>query len=539
MELKSLFTPLWKWRWIILSAAIIAGLVSFIVSLQQAPQYQSRTTLLLGQSITNPNPNTSQFFLEQQLAAIYADMGTRDPVRRGTMAALGLDWLPPYVVRVIPDTQLIEISVSDTDPYRAKAVAAEIANQLILKAPTTIDSDQQDRQNFIIDQLSTLEKDIETTQNDIEQKKLELGTLNSASQISSTEQQIFALENKLSTLQDTYASLLTSTSKGALNSLTIIEPAELPIKPISPSILVTTGLAMLVGFFLAAIGVYLLELLDQTVNTPEEAAKSLGTTLLGEIPKIDKDENRLSYVNDQPFSPITDAFRSLRNNLEFINLGKEIKTLLITSSGVNEGKSTVAMNLALSLAKSNKRVIIIDADFYQSTIKDQFKLKTESGLGDFLQSGKNSISEHLVSIFNGQLYLLPAGRTPANPSELLSSRSTEKVLETLKSVADVVIIDGPPFITSDAIVLASKSDGVLVVVNPGRSRRDVLKNAREQLDRASANLIGFVINGSKKRSAYYNYYNQPRKSVNEKKIPKPNLVPQKAKVIDKSKRTSP
>ena len=216
MELKSLFAPLWKWRWIILSAAIIAGLVSFIVSLQQAPQYQSRTTLLLGQSITNPNPNTSQFFLEQQLAAIYADMGTRDPVRRGAMTALGLDWLPPYVVRVIPDTQLIEISVSDTDPYRAKAVAEELANQLILKAPTSIDSGQQDRQNFIADQLTTLENDISTTQDDIEQKKVELGTLNSASQISSTEQQIFALENKLSTLQDTYASLLSSTSKGAV-----------------------------------------------------------------------------------------------------------------------------------------------------------------------------------------------------------------------------------------------------------------------------------------------------------------------------------
>ena len=163
--------------------------------------------------------------------------------------------------------------------------------------------------------------------------------------------------------------------KVLLNSLTIIEPAELPTKPISPSIFITTGLAMLVGFFLAAIGVYLLELLDQTINTPEEAARALDTNILGEIPKIDKEDNPLSFVNDQPFSPITDAFRSLRNNLEFINLGKEIKTLFITSSGINEGKSTIAMNLALSLAKSNKRVIIIDADFYQSNIKKQFKLK--------------------------------------------------------------------------------------------------------------------------------------------------------------------
>ena len=352
-----MFTPLWKWRWVILSAALIAGLVSFVVSLNQAPQYQSRTTIILGQSINNPNPNTSQFFLEQQLAAIYADMGTREPIRKGAMEALGLTWLPQYVVRALPDTQLIEISVTDTDPRRAQAVAAEVANQLILRAPTSINQDEQARQDFIAGQLATLQTDIESTQTEIEQKKVDLGTLNSASQISSTEQQIFALENKLSTLQDTYASLLSSTSKGALNTLTVIEPAELPLKPISPSKIITTALAAIVGLILASMGVYLLEWLDQTLNTAEEAAKILGAPLLGEIPQIPKGENALSYVNDQPFSPITNSFRTLRNNLEFMELGNEIKTILVSSPGISEGKTTVAMNLATSLAKANKRVI--------------------------------------------------------------------------------------------------------------------------------------------------------------------------------------
>lgn len=538
MELKSIFAPLWKWRWIILAAGLIAGLISFLISLQQAPEYLSKTTLILGQSINNPNPSSSQFFLEQQLAAIYADMGTREPVRKGTMDALGLDWLPPYTVRALPETQLIEISVTDTDRNRAQAVAAELADQLILSAPTSISSDQQDRQNFIDEQLTTLQNDIESTKTDIEQKKFDLGNLTSASQIASTEQQITAMENKLSTLQDTYASLLSTTSKGALNSLTVIEPAEVPQKSISPSKLVTSGLAALVGILLAAIGIFLLEWLDQSINIPEEAEKILGVQLLGEIPRMPKEENPLSYVNDQPFSPITDSFRSLRNNLDFADIGKTYKTILVTSPGVSEGKTTISVNLALSFAKANKRVILIDADFYQSTIKQKFLLQKDSGLSDLLSSHSESISKHLVSLFNGQLYLLPAGKTPPNPSELLSSNSADKVIETLRNAADVVIIDGPPFITSDAFVLAAKSDAVLVVISPGRSRRDTLRSAREQLAMAKAKVIGFVMNGSAKKSAYYNYYQKPKEPSKSKTAQKAALAqPMPKPVSDQAKKT--
>ncbi|PKO13672.1 MAG: hypothetical protein CVU39_17745 [Chloroflexi bacterium HGW-Chloroflexi-10] len=507
MELKTLIAPLWKWRWIILSATILAGVVSFIVSLGQPPQYLAKTTLIIGQSINNPNPSSNQFNLEQQLATIYADMGSRDFIRRSAMDALGLDWLPDYMVRAIPETQLIEISVTDTDRIRARAVAEEIANQLILKAPSSISSDEQERQAFLTEQLNTMQTDIENTQKEIETKKSELGTLNSASQISSTEQQIFALENKLSTLQDTYASLLVSSSKGALNSLTVIDPAE--STPINSSRMITSLLSALVGFMLASSGIFLLEWLDQTLHSSEEASRILNLPLLGEIPRMPKEDNPLSFVNDQPFSPITDAFRSLRNNLEFIDLGKDVRSILVSSPGVAEGKTTVSVNLAVALAKANKRVILIDADFYQSTIREKFNLEKLTGLGDLLISGKNSISENLISLFNGQLYLLPTGKTPPNPAEMISSPNLDKILETLKSAADVVIIDGPPFITSDAIMLATKVDGVLIVLSQGKSRREVLRNAKDQLSRAKVRLLGFVMNESSKRSSYYSYYQKP------------------------------
>ncbi|MAT44662.1 MAG: hypothetical protein CL609_20195 [Anaerolineaceae bacterium] len=511
MEFKTLFTPLWKWRWVIISAAILAGLVSFLVSMSQSPQYLSRTTLILGQSINSPNPSSSQFFLEQQLAGIYADMGAREPVRQGTMDALGLTWLPSYNVRALPDTQLIEITVTDTDPVRAQAVAAELANQIINSAPTSISNDEQDRQSFINEQLAELQDDITLTQDSIDQKNLELGNLTSASQIASVEQEIFSLENKLNTLQDTYANLLSSTSQGALNTLRIVEPAQVPNRPIGPDRIMTSLIAALVGFMLAAVGVFIYEWLDQSINSEQEAGKIIQAPLLGQIPQIPKGIKALTFVEEEPFSPITDSFRSLRNNLEFLEVNQGAKSFLVTSGGVSDGKTTVALNLALSFAKDNKRVTLIDADFYQSVIAKELEIKSHLGLGDLLQNPKLDFLSVLVPLYNGKVLLMPTGTRPVNPSESLNSADCRHIINQVRESTDIVIIDGPPFITSDAVVLASKVDGVLIVVNQGQSKIQPLTNAVEQLKFAKAKIIGYVMNGITKSSAYYNYYQKESK----------------------------
>lgn len=506
MELKTLFTPLWKWRWVVISAALLAGMVSFVVSMRQAPQFLSRTTLIIGQSINNPNPSTSQFFLEQQLAAIYADMGAREPVRQAAMNALGLTWLPSYNVRALPETQLIEITVTDTDPVRAQAVAAELANQLINSAPTSVSNDEADRQNFINEQLTQLQEDISFTQDSIDQKNLELGNLTSASQIASVEQEIFALENKLSTLQDTYANLLSSTSKGALNSLTIVEPAQIPNNPIGPNRIMTTLIAILVGALLAVVGVYLYEWIDQTIDSEQEAGKLIQAPLLGQIAKMPKTANTLNFVNDEPFSPITDSFRSLRNNLEFLEIDQGAKTLLVTSAGVSDGKTTVALNLALSFAKADKRVTLIDADFYQSIIAQKLGLPNENGFGNILQNPSMGFKNTVIPLHNGKVHLIPSGKRPNNPSELLSSPITQQMIHEIRDCTDVVIIDGPPLITSDSFALAAKVDGVVIIVNQGQTKSSALLTALEQLKFARAKIIGYVMNGVTKNSAYYNYY---------------------------------
>jgi capsular polysaccharide biosynthesis protein len=160
MDLKELLVPLLKWWWLIVVATLLAAFSSYRAVRQQPLVYEARTTLMIGRALDNPNPSNNEFWLSQQLAATYADLGKREAVRERTMAALGMTWLPEYRVRALPNTQLLEIVVVDTNPARAQSVANELANQLILRSPTASRPEEQDRQAFVNEELNDLEATI-------------------------------------------------------------------------------------------------------------------------------------------------------------------------------------------------------------------------------------------------------------------------------------------------------------------------------------------------------------------------------------------
>src|SRR5688500_8180777 len=149
MELNKYIFPLRKWWWLVAASTLIAAIFSSLSVLRQPAIYQARTTLMIGTTITNPNPSSNELFLGQQLAAAYADLANREIVRDATKNALGIDRLPQYIARALPNTQFIEITVNDIDPERAQKVANELAAQLILMSPTSAQSGGQGRQEFI------------------------------------------------------------------------------------------------------------------------------------------------------------------------------------------------------------------------------------------------------------------------------------------------------------------------------------------------------------------------------------------------------
>lgn len=512
MELKEYIRPLRKWWWLIVAATVVATTSSFLATMRQPAIYRTHTTVMIGSAIDNPNPNGNEFWLTQQLANTYADIVKRDNVRAGAMAELGLQWLPEYNARVIPNTQLVELTVTDINPVRAQAVADALAQQLILLSPTAPGREDQQRQAFISAQLNDLEAKIQETQDEIGRKQAELANMFSARQIADTQTQIAGLQNKLATLQANYAGLLANTQKGALNSINVIEPAALPTVPVGPNKAATILLAAAIGFLLAAGAAYLLDYLDDTLKNPDDVQKIAGLTTLGAVPRIENlaSGNELTALIEGQ-SAAREAYRILRTNLQFAAVDRPLRVLMVTSPSPSEGKSLTVANLAVALAQTDKRVILVDTDLHKPRLHRLFSLRNNIGITTALLEAHPKVDGLMQPTTIPGLSVLTSGPLPPNPAELLGSTRMRELLAELQAQADMVLLDTPPTVAlSDAAILSTQCDGVLMVLDAGSTRREVARRAVEALGRVNARVIGAVLNRMPLQGDgyyYYYYYN--------------------------------
>lgn len=493
MELNAYIKPLIKWWRLLAVCTILAVAASYMSTLFQPDTYVSRTTLMTGSTILDPNPDSGQIFIAQQLSSIYADMANREPVQAATMDALGINWLPAYQAQVVPNTQLIEISVTDTIPQRAQIIADELANQLILQSPALSNSETGQRQGFISDQLTSLELQITETENKIEELQVNLATINSASQIAATEGEINQLTQKLNDLRDNYATLLANSQQGALNILSVVEPANLPTRPIGTNQVTVVGLAGAVGLVLAIVTAYVLEYLDRSIKTTDDVERVLSYPVIGYLTQMSENGNSATYVASHPNSLVAESFRLLQSNLEFFQAYNAAKLILVTSPTQGNGKTTIAVNLALSLALSGQKTILVDSDLRRPAIHTSLKISKAPGLADVIRNEKDlqSARRHLKS---RNIDVLAAGNIPQNITEVIGSKRIAAVLADLREGFDVVIVDAPPLVISDAYNLAAKVDGVILVLEPGQTQEEQAKVIREQLNRAGARVVGVVFN---------------------------------------------
>lgn len=518
MELRQYLIPLYRWWWLLLAATLLGVVVSFLAGRHQPPVYQSHATILIGNVFNNPYPNGSEFWLGQQLAQTYADIAKRQPVREHTMAALGLTWLPDYTVTVPSNTLLIEINVRDTDPIRAQAVAQELANQLVLSSPTAPRSEDQARQEFLKQQLQNLEQQIKETQLELQSRQNELGGLSSARQIADATSQIGGLQNKMNTLQTNYAALLVSSQQGAINSLSVIESASAAVQT-GPDIARTVVAATAVSLVLAVGGAYLLDYLDDTIKTPEEVGRLVDLPLLANVVSLSRDQEsgRGLVVSTHPRSAVAESFRALRTGIQFSTMDRPGRLLLVTSPSPGEGKSTLAANLALVLAQAGQRVLLVDADLRRPVQHGLFQASNLSGLTSLLLAVGDDVNqvqvkaglEEMVVRTPYDIDLLTSGPIPPNPSELLGSARLKQLLHAFLESYDYVVLDSAPLLpVTDTVVLSAQVQGVLVVIQAGRTRRTQLKRAAHALADVNAHVVGLVLNRveTKGDSLYYYYY---------------------------------
>jgi capsular exopolysaccharide synthesis family protein len=522
MEIRTFVAPLLKWWWLILLAAALAGVSSYYTVRNEPEIYQARSTLMAGRPFDNPNPEGNQFYLSQQLASTYAEIAKREPVRRATEAALGLERLPDYDVGVPAQAQLIEITVTDTNPERAQAVANELANQLVLLSPGSLAPDKQEMAAFVDKQLTDLAEQIERTQDEILLLEGQLGELFSAREIAATQDQIAALQNKLSVLQTNYTSFLANSQEEAINVLTIIEPAPLPRRAIGPNKPLIIAMSMALGIVVAAGAAYALEYIDDSIESEEDIRQAVGLPTLSSLEKNGDFDTHPVWTIKSPRSPLAEAFRDLRTRVLFLSLNKPYGTILITSANANAGKSFTSSNLAVVMAQAGYRTVLVDADLRRPRQHEIFNLSNNVGLSNLIMEGNivdqrridqdpkplAEVVEHVVQeTSQGGLYVLTSGTIPPNPSELIGSTGMISVIEALREEFDFIVLDSSPLVVTDSLLLATLSDSVILVSSAKDTRGKNLKKATARLKEVDANLIGVVLNRVPRsvRGAY-NYY---------------------------------
>lgn len=206
-------------------------------------------------------------------------------------------------------------------------------------------------------------------------------------------------------------------------------------------------------------------------------------------------------------SPISEQYRTIRTNIQYAMVDRDLKTLVVTSSGPSEGKSTTSANLAIVFANSGKRVLLVDADMRKPTVAKTFSLDNIRGLSTLLGSRETVLHQVVQPSGVDNLFLMTSGPKPPNPSELLASRRMEELMSELKQQYDLVVFDMPPIVAvTDAQIVSSKSDGTILVVRENVSKRDSLLKAKSLLELVDANILGVVYNGSKNIADQGYYY---------------------------------
>ena len=213
----------------------------------------------------------------------------------------------------------------------------------------------------------------------------------------------------------------------------------------------------------------------------------------------------ISYTN--PKSPIAEAYRSIRTNIEFSNIDKNIKIITITSTQPNEGKSTVISNLAAAFANlENKRVLILDGDLRNPSVHKMFGVSNLNGITDILL-GEKDVDKCLEKTKIKGLDILKVGKVPPNPSEMLQSNKMRNFIEVIKEYYDYVFIDAPPVgVVSDASIISQYSDGVILLVGSNETDIDAAKVSKERLENVGANILGVVLNKFESEGSAYGYY---------------------------------
>ncbi len=486
-DFRNYLSTLWRWKLLFLAFLIAAPVASYLLERHKAKVYQSSTLLQLQGSSLDPSLFGGQAPSNDSLLSI-ARLVTTRPIANG--AAKFLHPPPAQPASLVgqiqaspdPDTGFLSLTATDGDPRRAadiaNAFASAIANNRAQAAIAQLDS----AIGGIKNQLA----------------KLPPSDTVGRSQLSDRLQQLLSVR----------------AAQG--HNAAVIERAVPSFTPIGRSTRRAIELGLVIGLLLGLGAVVLAENSDRRVRTPEDLENLSGLPLLSAIPSSAFSARGGGDPRDD------EAFKRLRGALTYFNVNRRLSTVVITSPGQQDGKTTVVVRLAVEMARAGKAVVLVEADLRRPQVARRLNLDVRAdGLASVLV-GERSLSEvllsypladdsHVDATPGGALLVLPGGPIPPNPSELISSQSMERVLDALEDQADLVLVDTPAALAvSDALALLPSVSGVVIVARLNRTTRAAVRRLQQIIATANGIALGVVATGTAAREGYegytYGYY---------------------------------
>ncbi len=454
-----------RWWWVLVVGALVAGTTALLVSRSMTPIYVAYAKIFV-QSGRAYQPSVNDIQVSQQLARAYGDLITTRPVMEAVIERLALPYTPQALsakLTVQVPSSFMEVGIADPDPELAATIANITAE-------------------VFIDRLR-------------EQQLLELARLQSslADYGITQDPQIIAAQASMSGI------------------LSVVESAVAPLRPSSPNTRLNVLLGILVGLAVAGGVVYVLERLDDTVKSPDDMKELTGLPTLGSVfrwPVSDGSAIPL-IVDESQQTSLAESFKFLAASLEFSAAGaEEFKSLLLTSPSPSEGKTTVATNLAITLARQGRSVTLVDADLRKPQLHRVFGVTNTLGLSNLLL-GNGSLEQVVTPTQVSGLKVVTSGPLPPDPAQLLRLPRTLEAIAALENNCDLVIFDTPPMLAvADTLVMAGMVDGAIVVVDTLRTSREAVIQAVATLQQTPVAMLGSILNkiAPRGRGRYYYHY---------------------------------
>jgi succinoglycan biosynthesis transport protein ExoP len=503
-DVVSYLRLLWRHKWILVVTTLIGigGTLGF--DSQRTKMYQGTATIL---------------FISQN----YAGPGEVSPLQASDVLTdielVQSEAVYLHMVQMIhhtaPKPTVVELGTTDTAQVTVVSKNADFsasAANAYARAFVTVSETQ-----YLVTQRnveSQLQRQISSLNSSISDLEHQISTTTAPSSLANLNTQLGNLEGNLDSLRTQLTQIQVEVAQSPSGGR-VVTTATINHTPVSPKPLTDAILFGLLGLVLGVALALLREVLDDRIR--DQAALELVTAplpTLGLIPRVpqwrDKDASFL-VATEEPSSPPAEAYRSLRTATQFLGLDKPVMTLQITSPVATEGKTTTAANLAATMAQNGRRVALVSCDLRRPRLHEFFGLSNDVGFTSIVV-GAATLESALQKVPGfDSLHVLPSGPIPPNPSEILGLPQAHKIFATLRDQADIVIIDSPPVMpVTDASVLATVSDGILLVVAAKSTRRRDVRHALATLARVEATVVGVVLNGANEADSYgyykYGYY---------------------------------